>query len=94
MKIIANTKLFNTLKEIAKTDPSDGELVEALYNFADPELERCGGLKDDRVPSFQGGLDHVEVTDRGVYFYDRGFTLGGKYLDNSFLICPEKEKEV
>ena len=75
--MIGNTKLFNELQENPEWDTL----------FADKE----GTLKDKRIPILAGGLDHIERTDWGIYFYDIGMTKGpcNRYFDNSFGIVRE-----
>lgn len=71
MKEIRNTKLFLELQE----NPTWDTLWDVTY----PEYPE---LKDRRIPEFFGGLDHIDVKPKGVYFYDVG--CNGK--DNSFVI--------
>lgn len=70
MKTIKNTKLFNELKKIPKWD--------TLFK------KNCEP-KDYEMPILQGGLDHIEVKKKGVYFYDRG--CNGR--SNDFVIRPD-----
>lgn len=71
MLTIRNSRLFEELKAVPHW--------ETL--FADNE----GHTKDPRIPFFAGKLDHIEVKQRGVYFYDSGCNS----QDNSFVIRPE-----
>ena len=69
MKTIRNTKLFNELKKSPQW--------ETLFI----EYE----IKNQGIPVFFGGLDHIDVKPKGIYFHDIG--CNGK--DNSFVIRPE-----
>ena len=69
METIRNQKLFEELKKAPKWET----LFDGFY------------LKDQRIPVLLGGLDHIEVKPRGVYFFDIG--MNGK--TNSFVIRPE-----
>ena len=74
MKTIRNTEVFNDLiKESKKSDP---DYWEVLFD------ENGHRLHTYRLA---GGLDHVEVKPKGVYFYDRCMND----RDNSFVIRPE-----
>ena len=71
MVTIRNQKLFEELKM------ADDEWA-ALFNWD-------GNIKDDRIPIFLGGLDHIEICPKGIYFYD----IGMNYKTNNFVIRPE-----
>ena len=73
MKIIRNTELFNDLV----INPSWKNLFTAAEDV--PEL------KDYSIPVLKGGLDHIKIQKKGIYFLDRG--CNG--LDNSFVVRPE-----
>lgn len=81
MRTIINQKLFDELKSIAKK----GEDVFSALFTGGPYPE----VKDEEIPTFAGGLDHVEVKARGIYFYDIGCSRGGHQCDASFVIRPE-----
>ncbi len=84
MIVIRNTKLFQELKEVAR---EGGDLWKALWR----EGKGCPELKDPRIPFLAGGLDHIDIKPRGIYFHDIGVSVGGTIRDNSFVIRPEKE---
>ena len=44
-----------------------------------------GTIEDSRIPVFFGGLDHIDVKAKGIYYHDIG--CNGK--DNSFVIRKE-----
>ena len=71
MITIRNTNLFNELKANPKWD--------TLFNFQEPEL------KDSEIPTLTGGLDHIDVKAKGIYFHD----IGCNNRDHSFVIRPE-----
>ena len=73
METIRSTKLFESLKK--EFDKNGFEnLLQVLF-----EAEYyCD------TPTFYGGLDHIEVTKKGFYFYD----IGVNYRANSFVIRP------
>lgn len=73
MKTIRNSALFAELKQKPEW--------KTLFSGPsyDPEL------KDNRIPGLTGGLDHIDVKKKGVYFHDIGSNGG----DNSFVIRPE-----
>lgn len=77
MKTIRNTKLFLELQE-----KPDWKTLWS-YNGTTPIL------KDDNIPYLLGGIDHIEVKPRGVYFYDRG----NNNVSNNFVIRPELIKK-
>jgi len=81
MKTIRNTKLFNDLKENPTWD--------TLFNFR--EVPGYPGskeptIKDCEIPILSGGLDHIDVKEKGIYFHD----IGSNDRDNSFVIRKEK----
>lgn len=73
MKIIRDTKLFDKIKD------SNYGAWDAL--FSDDQ----GTLENEGTPTFFGGLDHIDMKKRGVYYHDIG--CNGK--DNSFVVRPE-----
>lgn len=72
MKTIRNSELF---EKIANAE----DVWNAL--FKDDE----GTLEDDDIPVFFGGLDHIDVKPKGVYFHD----MGSNEKDNSFVVRRE-----
>jgi len=83
MITIRNNELFKELKEKYDKGATEKELWKTLFK---DDFER----KDLRIPYFAGGLDHVEVKAKGIYFID----MGANNKDNSFVIRPEIKKEV
>jgi len=84
MKTIRNTELFEELQAA----PRDSDALWAAL-FSGPVWE--GYCRDPEIPVLAGGLDHVEVTKTGVYYYD----VGNNGEDNSFVIrreLPVEEK--
>jgi len=79
MKTIRNTKLYQELLE--KTE------WNTLFIFYENDAAE---LKDSEIPTFWGGLDHIETKGNGVYFYD----IGSNGRDHSFVIRPEKRKNL
>ena len=73
MIIIRDTKLFNELKE----KPEWNTLFDGT------------NLKGVGIPILSGGLDHIDVKPKGIYFYD----IGCNNKDNSFVIRPEFNKQ-
>jgi len=79
MKEIRNTKLFKELKKQPEW--------KTLFKGA-----RYPELKDMDIPTLAGGLDHIDIKPKGIYFHDIGCSRGGQMIDNSFVIRPELEK--
>jgi len=80
MIVIRNTKLFDLLKEKPEWDILfDFSEVFGYPNSQEPEI------KDQEIPIFAGGFDHIEVKEKGIYFYD----IGCNNRDNSFVIRKE-----
>jgi len=80
MITIRNTKLFNELKKKPEW--------ETLFSYREVPgypLSREPKIKDNEIPWLAGGLDHIDVKKRGVYFHD----IGSGNRDNSFVIRPE-----
>lgn len=73
MKTIRNTKLFNELV--------DKPEAITLYDIIGSRWVK----KDCGIPILLGGLDHIEITRHGIYFFDRG--RNNKY--NDFVIRAE-----
>ena len=78
MKVIRDTKLFEALKKepsletIRRAWMRAGDMSpgpEAYYDFS----------------YFAGGLDHIDVKPKGIYFYD----IGCNDKDCSFVVRPE-----
>jgi len=76
MIVIRNTKLFRELKK----NPEWKTLFKGVQ-YPEP--------KDMDIPTFAGGLDHIDVKPKGIYFHDIGCSRGGRIIDNSFVIRPE-----
>ena len=72
MITIRNTELFLELKRMPEW--------ETLFDDTDSRVWE--------IPFFRGGLDHISVRDKGVYFYD--IACNGR--DNSFVVRPELGK--
>jgi hypothetical protein len=81
MITIRDTKLFNELVEESKME--NGDTWNALFVDC-PEHSKIVP-KNNNIPVFAGGLDHIDVKPRGVYFYD----IGCNDRDHSFVIRPE-----
>lgn len=73
MITIRNSKLF------AKIMNADDKW-NALFK------DNQGTMEDNRIPVFFGGLDHIDIKAKGIYYHDRG--CNGK--DNSFVIRMEQ----
>lgn len=84
MITIRDTNLFNVLIEESKKE--NGDIWSA--QFVIPENE-APYMRNGNIPFFFGGLDHIDVKAKGVYFHDRG--CNGK--DNTYVIRPEITKE-
>ena len=77
MITIINNKLFNELKQCPEW--------KTLFNEKNFEPKIT-------FPELAGGLDHIEVKKRGIYFHDIGSSVNGNLIDNSFVIRPEKKE--
>ena len=77
MKTIRNTELFNEINDLTETEDQAWDTL--FTDSKDPEL------KDNRIPTLTGGLDHIDRKEKGIYFHDIGVNL----KDNSFVIRPE-----
>ena len=73
MKTIRDTKLFDKIKG------DNNDAWDALF------VDDQGSLENDEIPTFFGGLDHIDTKKRGVYYYD----IGCNGNDNSFVVRPE-----
>lgn len=73
MIIIRDTKLFNKIKD------DNNDAWGALF------VDDQGSLENDEIPTFFGGLDHIDIKNRGVYYHD----IGCNEKDNSFVVRPE-----
>ena len=73
MKTIRNTKLFSELENKPEW--------ETLFDES--------GFIKETIPVLAGGLDHIEVKRKGIYFYDIGMSSAGYIKDNSFVVRPE-----
>jgi len=71
MKTVRDKKLFEELKKNPKW--------ETLF-------QEEGTLKNPYIPILWGGLDHIEITPKGIYFFDIGATFDGITRDNSFVV--------
>jgi len=81
MIVIRNTKLFKELKEIARlSNFNDEQIWKGLFK------DDMGTFKDERIPTFFGGLDHTRCTADSIYFAD----IGSNWKDNSFVVREEK----
>ena len=78
--VIADTKLFNELKNITG---GDDELWSCLFDILDPEYPE---KKNKNIPALCGGLSHTIIHDHKISFIDIGYHSGGKLHDNSFHI--------
>lgn len=71
MITVRNTQLFNELKKSPKWN--------TLFDGTN--------LKAGGIPVLAGGLDHIEIKQKGIYFHD----IGRNGHDNSFVIRSEVE---
>ncbi len=77
MRTIRNTELFNELKENPGLDT-----LFYFYEVPGYPGSKEPEIKDSEIPVFAGGLDHIDVKEKGVYFHD----IGSNDRDNSFVI--------
>ena len=84
MITIRNTKLFNELRKKPEWD--------TLFTYNEvpgyPGSQEPN-IKDDEIPIFAGGLDHIDVKPKGIYFHD----IGCNDRNNSFVVRPELKNE-
>jgi len=82
MKTIRNNQLFEELQTASRDD-------DTLWGVLFEESEDGPYCRDPEIPVLAGGLDHVEVTKNGVYYYD----IGCNGEDNSFVVRRELSAE-
>jgi hypothetical protein len=79
-RTIVDTELYNEINSVWK-DSSENEIWKLLFDTS-------GMLKNEEIPYFQGGLDHIEKKNNGFWFYD----IGTNHGDNTFCITKKSNR--
>lgn len=93
MKTIRDNRIFHDLEKAWMQEKGSPFPDVKYWTAGDKEMNTLwtqlfagAFLKNMRIPYFAGELDHIEITRKGVYFYDSGCNGRG----HSFVIRREK----